>query len=73
MKVKVGLPIFLLLIGFFFFMLSMSVYGIILAFKASVLIGFLALLIEPTPFIFGIVMFLTGQNIAQAIADLLNK
>lgn len=44
-----------------------SIYGIILAFKASILLGVVALFVEPAPFVFGIVMMFGGINLPERI------
>lgn len=48
-----------------------SIYGLVLAFKASIFIGVLALFIEPAPLVIGLVYLFTNVNLAQKIADLL--
>ncbi len=47
---------------------ALSIYGIILAFRASLVIGFLALLLEPSPLIFGAAKFFFDTDLAQALA-----
>ena len=43
-----------------------SIYGLILAFKASIILGIIALIVEPSPFIFGLVA-LFGTNVPEKI------
>ena len=64
-----GLIIFLLA----FFSIAMSIYGLYLAFSASIVLGILAFLIEPSPLVFGLVMFFFDKNLPQMIVDFLNR
>ncbi len=59
-----GLGIGVLLVVLF---LGCTVYGVVLAFKASILLGLIALIVEPSPFIFGLVMLLCEVNLAEKI------
>jgi uncharacterized membrane protein YvlD (DUF360 family) len=59
----------LLLIVFCIFMISMTVYGLYLAFSASVLLGIVALVVEPSPFVFGVAMFFWDKNIPEQIVN----
>jgi hypothetical protein len=54
-------------LAFWLFMACMWCYGIYLAFCASLIIGFLALILEPSPVIFGLVMFFFEKDLAQII------
>lgn len=47
--------------------IGVSLYGLYLAFSASVLLGILALLIEPSPLIFGLFMLFANVNLAERI------
>ena len=51
-----------------FFPLALSVYGLYLAFSASIILGVLAMLIEPSPFIFGVLALFGHPEVAQKIA-----
>jgi hypothetical protein len=51
--------------------LGVSAYGLVLAFKASILLGFLCLFVEPSPLIFGLAMLIGGVNIPQKIVEAL--
>lgn len=78
MKVKVNLGGLgalglLAFVALAFVPIGISLYGLVLAFKASLLIGVLALIIEPAPFIIGLVYLVSDVNIAQKAAELLNK
>lgn len=50
-----------------------TVYGIYLAFSASIILGFVVLLVEPSPLIIGLVMMFFHKNLAQMLLDFLNK
>jgi hypothetical protein len=58
-------------ISLFLFVISVSMYGLVLAFKASLLIGVLALFIEPAPFVIGMMYLFSDINLAQKLADFL--
>lgn len=55
------------------FIIATSVYGLVLAFKASLILGFLALIIEPSPYVFGLIMILLNKNIPEMIMEFLKK
>lgn len=63
----------LIILLFVLFSLSCAVYGLYLAFSASFILGILALIIEPSPFILGFVMFFFEKDLAQAMIDFLSK
>jgi prepilin-type N-terminal cleavage/methylation domain-containing protein len=46
--------------------IGISIYGLVLAFKASILLGIIAFIVEPSPFVFGI-CGLFGKNLPEAI------
>ena len=48
-------------------MLGISIYGLVLAFSASIGLGILAFFIEPSPLIFGLVMLFGGVNLPEKI------
>lgn len=54
-------------------LLSVSAYGLYVAFSASIVIGLLALVFEPSPFVIGILMIGFDYNIPQAIIDFISK
>ncbi len=59
----------ILTVSFALFGLVASVYGIVLAFKASIVLGLVVLVVEPTPFIIGAVYLLTGTDLAQRVVQ----
>lgn len=63
----------LLLIAFWGLLLVSTVYGLYLAFSASIILGIIVLIVEPSPLIIGIVMIFFDKNLAQMIVDFLNK
>lgn len=70
----IGLVLFILFIaGLIIFPIAMSIYGIYLAFSASIILGIAALFVEPAPFVFGVVMFFFDKNLPQMIVDFLSK
>ena len=50
---KLGIIGFLLVVLFVLSCVSLSIYGIVLAFSASVLLGIVVLFIHPLPLVFG--------------------
>lgn len=68
-----GLIGVLLGVGLGIFALICTVYGLWLAFSASIILGIIVLLVEPSPFIIGLVMIAFNKNLAQMLVDLLNK
>lgn len=62
-------------LGFAFmaFMMSMMFYGLYLAFSASLILGIIVFIVEPSPLIIGLVMFFFDKNLAQMLLDFLNK
>lgn len=69
----IGIIFFLSLFSFWAFMLSVTVYGLYLAFSASILLGLVVLVVEPSPAIIGLVMLFFEKNLAQALIDYLNN
>ena len=55
------------------FAICCTIYGLYLAFSASILLGIVTFLVEPSPFVFGIVMIAFQKNLPQMIIDYLNK
>jgi cytochrome c oxidase subunit IV len=72
---QIGALFFLLLplayIVFMFGLAGLSIYGLVLAFQASILVGVIALVAEPLPLIIGLVQFFGHTNLAQKLAHLL--
>lgn len=54
-------------------MLLVMVYGLWLAFSASIVLGIVVLLVEPSPLVIGLVMLLFHKNLAQMLIDFLSK
>lgn len=53
--------------------LGAAVYGLYLAFSASILLGVLVLFVQPSPLIIGLVMLFFHKNLAQILIDFLSK
>lgn len=53
------------------FVMATSIYGIVISFSASILIGIGALIIQPCPFVFGCCSYF-GYNIPQILQQWLN-
>lgn len=56
-----------------FFAFAMTIYGVYLAFSASVVLGIVVLLVEPSPLVIGAVMFVFHKDLAQMIMEFLHK
>ena len=63
----------LLMVGIWAGLILSTVYGLYLAFSASIILGIIVLLVEPSPLIIGLVMFFFHKNLAQMLLDFLNK
>ena len=48
--------------------IGVSVYGLVLAFKASIILGIIVLALEPSPFVIGLCA-LFGKNVAEALQN----
>lgn len=68
-----GALFFLSVMSFWLFMVGVTVYGLYLAFSASILLGIVVLVVEPSPAIIGLVMLFFEKNLAQALIDYLNN
>lgn len=53
--------------------IGLSLYGLYLAFSASIILGIIALIVEPSPLIFGIAMFFFSKNLPEVIMTFLNS
>lgn len=51
--------------------IGISIKGLILAFSASILVGIITLVVEPLPFIIGLVYLCNGTDLAQKILQLI--
>lgn len=72
MKPLAGLTVLLSLV-FVIGALGLTLYGLVLAFSASIILGVIVLFVEPSPFIIGAIMFFFHKNLAQMIVDWLSK
>lgn len=50
-----------------------AIYGVYLAFSASILLGVLVLFIQPSPLIIGLAMLFFHKNLAQMLIEFLTK
>lgn len=66
-------PFILATLCFAGLLIGCTIYGLYLAFSASIILGFVVLLIEPSPLIIGLVMFVWHKNLAQMIIDYLSN
>lgn len=48
---------------------GLSIYGLILAFQAGIVLGVLVFIVEPAPFILGLIALFGHADVAQKIAD----
>ncbi len=55
------------------FMLYAAIYGLYLAFSASVILGIICLFVQPSPSVIGLVMIFFHKDLAQAVMEFLNK
>jgi hypothetical protein len=56
----------LVVVGLILSLAGLSFYGIYLAFSASIILGIIALFVQPSPFVFGVCMVF-GKNIPEII------
>jgi len=63
----------LAVIGLAFFSLGLSLYGLYLAFSASIILGLFCLFLEPSPLVFGVAMFFFDKNLPELIINWLNS
>lgn len=69
--VSMGITAFLIWLVLFVTSVSSVVYGLYLAFTASVILGFVFLFLTPAATVTGLVMFLFGVNLAERLAQAL--
>jgi hypothetical protein len=67
MKALVGLFV----LGLWLLLICSTIYGIVLGFKASILVGIIILIVEPAPLIVGLVALFSNVDLAQKLADLI--
>ena len=68
-----GLIGYLVIIAWFLFALTMAAYGLYLAFSASIILGIIVLVVQPSPLVIGLVMLFFHKNLAQMLVDFLSK
>lgn len=75
MKALLAIPVVgvVLFFGLWAGLLAMTIYGLYLAFSASIVLGIIALIVEPSPLIFGLVMFFFSKNLPEMILAFLSK
>lgn len=75
MKALLAIPVIgvFLVLGLWALGIICTLYGLYLAFSASIILGIIVLIVEPSPFIIGAVMLFFDKNLAQMIVDFLNK
>lgn len=71
--VSMGLVGVVIWIGIALGLLAATFYGLYLAFSASILLGVIVFLVEPSPLIIGLVMLFFHKNLAQMLMDFLTK
>jgi hypothetical protein len=50
--------------------ICLSIYGLILSFSASIVLGIIALIIEPAPLVVGLVKFAFNYNIPEHLVKI---
>ncbi len=60
-------------LAFGIFMLIASIYGLYLAFSASILLGIVCFFVEPSPLIIGLAMMAFHKNLAELLIQWLSK
>lgn len=63
----------LLMVGIWAGLIASTIYGLYLAFSASIILGIIVLIVEPSPLVIGLVMLFFHKNLAQMLLDFLNK
>ena len=51
------------------FLIGMGVWGLVLAFKASLILGLVVLLIEPVPFFLGLIALFGHPEVSRQIVE----
>lgn len=70
---SLGIIGYLLIFAWFIFALVAAIYGIYLAFSASILLGIVVFIVEPSPLVIGLVAMFFHKNLAQMLIDFLTK
>lgn len=52
--------------------LGLTVYGLYLAFSASIILGIVVLVLEPTPLVLAVIALVAKPDVCEAIAKWLN-
>ena len=75
MKALLTIPVVgvLAVIGLVILSLVCTFYGLYLAFSASIILGIIVLVVEPSPFIIGAVALFFHKDLAQMLLDFLTK
>jgi len=71
--VSLGVVGYLMILAWIVFALVASVYGLYLAFSASIVLGIIVLVVEPSPFVIGVVAMFFHKDLAQMLVDFLTK
>lgn len=50
-------------------LVAMTIHGLVLSFSASVVVGIVAIFLQPLPLIFSLVYLVSGVNLAAKIAS----
>lgn len=62
-----------LLVLFAFGTIGLSLYGLVLAFSASIVLGLVTLFVEPLPFVIGLVKVFAHIDLAHRIVEFFTK
>lgn len=68
-----GLIGVLAMVALWAFLFVSTIYGLYLAFSASIILGFISFFVQPSPLVFGLVMFLFDKNLPAMLMEFLNK
>lgn len=64
-----GVMLFLTAFCVLFGALGVSLYGLYLAFSASIIVGIMAMIVEPAPLFLGLVQIFFDRNLAQELVN----
>lgn len=62
----------IIILGIALASLGLTIYGLYLAFSASIILGIVVLILEPTPMILALVALIAKPDVCEAIAKWLN-
>lgn len=71
--VSFGLIGIILYVSIVLGLVGLSLYGLVVAFHASILLGFIALVVEPLPLVIGLCKVFAGLDIAVKIVEYFSK